>query len=95
MRRVGNILLITNLPQNADDGRNWLLPQPLLHLERRLFMFSPASSSHIFLLFQMLDNNYERIIILEDDVRFGLYFKTKLFSTLAEADELDINWDLM
>ncbi|ELU06820.1 hypothetical protein CAPTEDRAFT_153006 [Capitella teleta] len=66
------------------------------HLKRMLTMGEIGCFlSHYFIWKDMLDNNYERIIILEDDVRFGLYFKTKLFSTLAEADELDIKWDLM
>jgi GR25 family glycosyltransferase involved in LPS biosynthesis len=45
--------------------------------------------------FQMVENDYERVIILEDDVRFSVYFKTKLHVTLSEAENVGVDWELM
>ncbi len=43
----------------------------------------------------MLDNKYERVVILEDDVRFEPYFRTKLTTIMHEVKAFFADWDLM
>ena len=44
---------------------------------------------------QMVEKNYDVVLIFEDDVRFEPFFKTKMEALLQEADKKTPNWDLM
>lgn len=43
----------------------------------------------------MLENNYERILILEDDLRFVSGFSRRLRATVGEADFSLADWELL
>lgn len=43
----------------------------------------------------MLEYRYERIMILEDDIRFEPFFRQKLDFVLTELNILRNPWDLM
>ncbi|KAL5012579.1 hypothetical protein ScPMuIL_011130 [Solemya velum] len=51
--------------------------------------------SHYKIWEDMLDNNYERIIVFEDDVRFEPYFRRKFFNMMREVDTKVPDWDLL
>ena len=43
----------------------------------------------------MMRNNYEEVIVFEDDVRFEPYFRQKLARVMQEASYYIPDWDLM
>ncbi|XP_015608067.1 glycosyltransferase 25 family member [Cephus cinctus] len=51
--------------------------------------------SHYIVWNKMIENRYEKIMILEDDVRFEPYFRQKVNFILNELDRLNISWDLV
>ncbi len=51
--------------------------------------------SHYFLWEEMVNKNYEKTLILEDDARFSNNFKVVLRHTFNELSQKNIDWDLM
>ncbi|KAH8866872.1 Glycosyltransferase 25 family member [Schistosoma japonicum] len=51
--------------------------------------------SHYNIWNEMITNGYNRILILEDDLRFAPAFIRNLNKIIKEADENVINWDLL
>ncbi|XP_066581684.1 glycosyltransferase 25 family member [Prorops nasuta] len=51
--------------------------------------------SHYEIWKKVLHNNYSRIMVLEDDVRFEPYFRQKIEFVLKEIETFDIDWDLV
>ena len=45
--------------------------------------------------FQVVDNNSENVIILEDDAKFEVNFKSTLNHIMNQIDENSIEWDLL
>ena len=45
--------------------------------------------------FQVVDNNLENVIILEDDAKFEVNFKSTLNHIMNQIDENSIEWDLL
>ena len=43
----------------------------------------------------MIQHNYEKIIIFEDDIRFEPFFKKKLKEVMEEMRKYQNNWDLV
>jgi GR25 family glycosyltransferase involved in LPS biosynthesis len=43
----------------------------------------------------MVDNNYERIIVFEDDARFESNFKRIFESLIDEMNRKEFKWDLL
>ncbi len=44
---------------------------------------------------QVIKNNYEKVIVFEDDLRFEPFFKRKMQQLMQEAQTYQSNWDLM
>ena len=44
---------------------------------------------------QMIQNNYQKVIVFEDDIRFKPFFRTKLQYMMYEVSQLPYDWDLM
>ncbi|XP_033127179.1 procollagen galactosyltransferase 2-like isoform X2 [Anneissia japonica] len=51
--------------------------------------------SHYKIWVDVVEKNYEQVIVLEDDVRFEAFFTMKLKQLLYEPTKLDITWDLI
>lgn len=51
--------------------------------------------SHYGIWMDMLNNNYQRILILEDDLRFVPGFTRRLLATVKEADSARPEWELL
>ncbi|KAI4482603.1 hypothetical protein M0804_008456 [Polistes exclamans] len=51
--------------------------------------------SHYYIWNQVLNNKYERVMILEDDISFEPFFRQKLYFLLSELSTLQIPWDLI
>lgn len=51
--------------------------------------------SHYNIWGKVIENGYESVIVLEDDVRFEPYFRQKIKYILAELDNLQVQWDLI
>ncbi|XP_078041605.1 glycosyltransferase 25 family member [Augochlora pura] len=51
--------------------------------------------SHYIIWSEVIENDFETVIILEDDVRFEPFFRQKLKYILTELDNLNIVWDLV
>ena len=43
----------------------------------------------------MVQKNYREVLVLEDDVRFGVAFRPKLETILADVALAQIDYDLM
>ncbi|VEL20788.1 unnamed protein product [Protopolystoma xenopodis] len=52
-------------------------------------------SSFIHRAQEMIDKGYERILILEDDVRLAPSFRRSLREVMAEADRIRPDWELI
>jgi len=63
--------------------------RPLTYGEIGCFM------SHFNIWQDMLENNYEKVLILEDDIRFRPYFTEKLQYLMEELDTSAPYWDLV
>lgn len=51
--------------------------------------------SHYYLWREMIERGFQRILILEDDVRFAPGFVRNLFDVIREADQHKPEWDLL
>lgn len=51
--------------------------------------------SHYVIWKKAFDNNFNRIMVLEDDVRFEPFFRQRIDLLLKEIDRLQLQWDLM
>ncbi|CAH8641227.1 unnamed protein product [Schistosoma intercalatum] len=51
--------------------------------------------SHYNIWIEMINNGYNRILVLEDDLRFAPAFVRNLNKVIKEADENVANWDLL
>ncbi|GFO17746.1 glycosyltransferase 25 family member 1 [Plakobranchus ocellatus] len=51
--------------------------------------------SHYNIWKEMVDMNYEKIVVFEDDVRFEPYFRLKLANMMTEVEKLFEVWDLI
>ncbi|OWF49716.1 procollagen galactosyltransferase 1-like isoform X2 [Mizuhopecten yessoensis] len=51
--------------------------------------------SHFFIWKEILDKGYKSTLVLEDDVRFEPYFRTKLMRLLQEVEDRIPDWDLL
>lgn len=51
--------------------------------------------SHYNIWTDVIANNYEKVVVFEDDVRFEPYFRTKMQHLLAEINSLRLDWDLI
>ena len=45
--------------------------------------------------FQMVTNNYNKILIFEDDVRFKESFRPKMEALLQEIQVKNLDWELL
>ncbi|XP_076622754.1 glycosyltransferase 25 family member [Colletes latitarsis] len=51
--------------------------------------------SHYTIWNKVLENGFEKVIVLEDDVRFEPFFRQKVNYILTELDNLQLDWDLV
>lgn len=51
--------------------------------------------SHYNIWRDVLKNYYSKVVVLEDDVRFEPYFRSKMEQLLAEIKTLNLEWDLI
>ncbi|KAK0092406.1 hypothetical protein PV326_001516 [Microctonus aethiopoides] len=51
--------------------------------------------SHFLIWNKMIDNGYDKIMVLEDDVRFEPFFRHKVNFIMNEIEKLSIKWDLI
>ena len=51
--------------------------------------------SHYFIWEEMIAKNLQRVIVLEDDLRFKPNFKSELAVVMAEVKALALDWDLI
>ncbi|EEB12010.1 conserved hypothetical protein [Pediculus humanus corporis] len=51
--------------------------------------------SHYFIWEKVLENKYDLIMVLEDDVQFEPYFREKITALLKEVEDLKLPWDLI
>ncbi|XP_043461056.1 glycosyltransferase 25 family member [Leptopilina heterotoma] len=51
--------------------------------------------SHYYIWKKVIENNYESVMVLEDDVRFEPYFRNKVNFVLKEIQRLKTDWDLV
>ncbi|XP_043286246.1 glycosyltransferase 25 family member isoform X2 [Venturia canescens] len=51
--------------------------------------------SHYVIWKKAFDNNFDRIMVLEDDVRFEPFFRQRIHLLLNEIDQLHLQWDLI
>lgn len=63
------------------DIRDVVKPQPI-------WVFVPCDH-------QVLDLGLERVLVLEDDVRFEPRFKRRLQAIMDDIDKAQLDWDLM
>lgn len=45
--------------------------------------------------FQVVDQGFQKVLVLEDDVRFEPWFKRRLETIMGNADKTQLDWDLM
>ena len=50
---------------------------------------------HGYILFQVVENKYETVLLFEDDIRFELSFRSRLKQLMDEMEKLDMDWDLL
>ena len=43
----------------------------------------------------MTDNNYDKVLVFEDDVRFEPFFRQKLEMVMEELEKIVPDWDLV
>ena len=43
----------------------------------------------------MVEKNYKKVIILEDDAKFAIYFKSTLRHLINSLDSKDVKWDML
>ncbi|RUS76958.1 hypothetical protein EGW08_015278 [Elysia chlorotica] len=51
--------------------------------------------SHYQIWQEVVEKNYEKVVVFEDDVRFELFFRSKLASIMNEVEENIKDWDLI
>ncbi|XP_052823543.1 procollagen galactosyltransferase 1 [Octopus bimaculoides] len=51
--------------------------------------------SHFVIWKDVVDNNYRKALVFEDDVRFEIFFRQKLEKLLYECEYIVRNWDLV
>ncbi|KAK9499358.1 hypothetical protein O3M35_002406 [Rhynocoris fuscipes] len=51
--------------------------------------------SHYGIWKEVSEKGYERVMVLEDDVRFEPFFNQKMYSLLEEIKQLKFKWDLI
>ena len=51
--------------------------------------------SHYLIWQDVIANNYEKILIFEDDILFEPEFRQNLESLLEDLEHLKVNWDLV
>lgn len=76
---------IQSIPNYTDPYNN----RPLNYGEISCFL------SHYFIWKEMIENKYEKIIILEDDARFVMKFKSVLLNLIKGLSTENIEWELM
>lgn len=54
----------------------------------QLFFFS-------LLRFQIVEQGLQASLVIEDDLRFEVFFKRRLKNLLSEVQSESLNWDLM
>jgi collagen beta-1,O-galactosyltransferase len=79
------LLNITVLPNFVEPNRKG----PLNYGEIGCFL------SHYLLWQEMIENNYKRTLIFEDDARFDKKFKRVIEHVMNEMEEKHPDWDLM
>ena len=59
-------------------------------------MYSVHCTYHcVVLCTKVLANNYEKVIVFEDDVRFRPFFHERFRFTMYEVVSKELDWDLM
>lgn len=43
----------------------------------------------------MVDQQYDKALIFEDDVRFQANFKRRVLRLMEEVDQVELDWDIM
>lgn len=51
--------------------------------------------SHYLVWKKVVKNDYSRVMVLEDDIRFEPYFRHKVQFIVHELERLQIEWDLV
>ncbi|XP_076436373.1 procollagen galactosyltransferase 2-like [Babylonia areolata] len=51
--------------------------------------------SHYYIWEEMIQKDYERVLLFEDDIRFEPYFRKKLGYLMSDLDRLFPDWDLV
>ncbi|XP_049829076.1 glycosyltransferase 25 family member-like [Schistocerca gregaria] len=51
----------------------------------------PTGSGHLL----VLEGGYEKVMVLEDDIRFESYFRHRVANIMRDLEEEDIEWDLI
>lgn len=49
----------------------------------------------LYLLQQVLEQGLDKVLVLEDDVRFEPRFKRRLQAIMDDIDKAQLDWDLM
>ena len=74
-----------------------MLPRYLDHVEKRVLKLGEIGHflSHYNIWKQLLESNYDRILVLEDNVLLKPEFNLELERSLKEADLVKPNWDFL
>ncbi|KAJ6654623.1 hypothetical protein lerEdw1_006776 [Lerista edwardsae] len=51
--------------------------------------------SHYHVWKEIVEQGLEKAVVLEDDVRFGAHFKTRLLRLMVDLEEAQLSWDLI
>lgn len=44
---------------------------------------------------QVMERGYNKVMVLEDDIRFEPFFRQKVSHIMAETLQLELDWDLV
>lgn len=55
-----------------------------------LLIFKQVFSAH-----QVIESGFQKVLVLEDDVRFEPRFKRRLQAIMDDIDKAQLDWDLM
>nr|KAG5699847.1 hypothetical protein BaRGS_034621 [Batillaria attramentaria] len=78
----------------AVDGKK-LTPEYLEEKESMTMGEIGCFLSHYYIWEDMVENNYGRVLLFEDDIRFEPYFRKKLGYLMSDLDRLFPDWDLV
>lgn len=87
---------------SSDEGRAGLLPVSLQHMERGACQTLDAKTLvmqtvgwRFALCLQIAERQLQTSLVIEDDLRFEVFFKRRLMNLMSEVKAEGLDWDLM